>query len=122
MNLNTNPTKKKMSFSLVLAIVAASALAPTLLGQVWIAYAQETKDILFTLVDRETGDKVSGECQIFTNTGQSTFKETNAGGQGRVTVEERATSATFRCFTAAGVGFATVPLEEDGVTRVTIFV
>jgi hypothetical protein len=115
-------TKNKNNvYFLLLALALAFILMPVLIQSV--SAAEQTKTLSIQLVDDETGRKVTGECTVIPNTGNSTFKQTNAGGQTTVTVDKDATSVDIGCNTAAGDGGELgVPLKENGVTRVTIVV
>jgi hypothetical protein len=112
-------TKNNVYF-LLLALALALTVIPVLTQSAFAA--EQTKTLRIQLVDDETGRKVAGECEVFTDTGDSDFVSTNSGGQGTVTLDKDATSATLECTTGAGRGSQTVTLKESGVTRTTVVV
>lgn len=85
--------------------------------------AHRLKTLHVTVIDTETGSKVTGECFISTDVDTGTFYETNAGGEESVTLDSAATSAFVSCNTAAGSSDTIeVALREHGVTHVDVFV
>jgi hypothetical protein len=105
----------------LLLMMVAPSIMPTATTSAFAAPPAKTKDLMIIVVDAETGDRVAGECNVFTDIGAFSFIETNAGGIARVTLGADATSADIACGTGAGFGSTEgVTLKPTGTTRATV--